>query len=953
MDKRLLIYYQNVRGLRTKTNTFFDNLLNSEYDIICLTETWLLPGIYDTELFDSRFNVYRQDRDYISRGDSRGGGVLIATRRDVLVSEVTSVPSVNSTADILALSLSLENANNVARLRLFCCYFPPGNSLFEAEVDFYDYFSRTILEFPDDIYLIVGDFNIPQAVWCTTSDSSVTKLMGNFGVPLVESISAFLSFNSLQQFNLVPNNNNKQLDLVMSNTECVVTCSGSPLIPEDKYHPALEINVPKLSLHPLRPPPRLIRMFQIADYEAINCALSKIDWFSCLDVGDIEASVDCFYKILEQIISDHVPCKLKFNNVKYPIWYSSSLIKIIKEKLKFHRRWKTYGRLEDYDSFIILRRRQKTVQKDCYTSFLRLAESKIHENTKHFWRFVKFKKSNADLPDSLFLDNVSSSDGNEISELFNEYFQSVFRPATNIPSPSSANSLPSLNSINLSCLDISPELVLKYLKDIDTNKGAGPDGIPPLFLSKCRVSVSKPLSMLFTLSLKQGIVPILWKKSFVVPIYKSGNKHNIKNYRPISKLSTIPKLFEKILCDAIYPILRPHIIQEQHGFLNKKSTESNLCEFVDRILRAMDDGCQVDTVYTDFSKAFDKISHQILIQKLCMIGVHGDLLRWIESYLRNRSQAVTVKGYCSSFLPVTSGVPQGSHLGPLLFNIFINDIVSVFRDSHCLLYADDMKIYKIIKSIKDCADLQEDLNRLCVYCDDNLLHLNLDKCAVISYSRKRNPIDYSYLLNSIQIKRVSVVKDLGVLLDSGLLFRDHVDYIVNKAFRMLGFILRISKEFKNTSTVILLYNSMVRTILEYSSTVWNPQYGQYIDKLENLQNKLFKYLKYKNNSSDETVDYMTLTSLRNRRMVRDQLFLYKILRNEIDTPYILDKISLKCPRSNTRRNNCLFYLPFVNNNYTSNSFVNRACKLHNDSFSEFDIFHLSYRAFKKGIHSLT
>ncbi|KAG6442757.1 hypothetical protein O3G_MSEX002469 [Manduca sexta] len=198
-------------------------------------------------------------------------------------------------------------------------------------------------------------------------------------------------------------------------------------------------------------------------------------------------------------------------------------------------------------------------------------------------------------------------------------------------------------------------------------------------------------------------MPQIWKRSYVVPIFKTGDKHNIANYRPISKLSVIPKLFEHIIYDQMKPLIRPHIIEQQHGFLSKKSTETNLCEFIDFITNAMDDRCQVDVVYTDYSKAFDRIHHDILVSKLYHFGIHGDLLRWVDSYLRDCCQAVTVKGFSSTFTPVPSGVPQGSHLGPLLFNIFVNDVGEIFKNTDFSLYADDQKIYKIVKTLDDCC----------------------------------------------------------------------------------------------------------------------------------------------------------------------------------------------------------------------------------------------------------
>lgn len=312
-----------------------------------------------------------------------------------------------------------------------------------------------------------------------------------------------------------------------------------------------------------------------------------------------------------------------------------------------------------------------------------------------------------------------------------------------------------------------------YLRQLDIKKGAGPDGIPPMFWRNCRSQLSEPITELYIKSLQTGVMPKLWKESFVTPVYKSGNKHDIENYRPISKINTVPKLFEKIICDQITLSLAPSLMQEQHGFVSGKSAESNLVEFLDGVLSGMEDGYQVDAIYTDYSKAFDKVSHSLLLGKLASAGIQGDLLRWVASYLRDRCQAVAIKGFCSSFIPITSGVPQGSHLGPLFFNIFINDIASRFHSSSCLLYADDNKIFKVIKCVEDCRELQEDLSRLYQYCQINCLHLNIKKCNVITFSRKRHVIRFSYHINNKLLNRVNNIKDLGIHQHSKLLFVPH------------------------------------------------------------------------------------------------------------------------------------------------------------------------------------
>lgn len=235
----------------------------------------------------------------------------------------------------------------------------------------------------------------------------------------------------------------------------------------------------------------------------------------------------------------------------------------------------------------------------------------------------------------------------------------------------------------------------------------------------------------------------------------------------------------------------------------------------------------------------------MLLDKLLSIGIHGDLYRWFSSYIENRTQAVVLKGYVSGWNYVPSGVPQGSILGPLLFTLFISDIKKCFEHSYILLYADDMKIHKVIKNISDARLLQNDLTRFEEYCVPNKLQLNVAKCLQITYSRQKTTINFEYKLNDEILKKVTTIKDLGVKMDCKLLFDQHIDYIVNRASKALGFVIRVSADFRSLKTIKILYCAFVRSHLEYASQVWNPQYEIYKSRIEAVQKKFLRYLDYK------------------------------------------------------------------------------------------------------------
>ena len=202
-----------------------------------------------------------------------------------------------------------------------------------------------------------------------------------------------------------------------------------------------------------------------------------------------------------------------------------------------------------------------------------------------------------------------------------------------------------------------------------------------------------------------------WKLATITPVFKDG-----KRDRPISKLSCVSKIFEHVIYKKLFFLTKSWISPNQHGFFSGKSTITNLTVFSEYCLSALEHGSQVEEVYTDFSKAFDKLSHAILFSKLQQFGFHSNFLKWIKSYLSNRVCKVVVEEFESRPYVQTSGVPQGSVLGPLFFNLFINDISLCFKNSKFLLYADDLKIYLRTESLRDCFDLQNDLNNLSEWC---------------------------------------------------------------------------------------------------------------------------------------------------------------------------------------------------------------------------------------------
>jgi hypothetical protein len=401
------------------------------------------------------------------------------------------------------------------------------------------------------------------------------------------------------------------------------------------------------------------------------------------------------------------------------------------------------------------------------------------------------------------------------------------------------------------------------------------------------------------------------------------------------------------------------ISPSQHGFLPNRSTTSNLGIITNLIARTLDVRGQVDVIYMDLSKAFDSVDHDTLLRKLSSFKFSTSLIKLFASYLKDRSQAVLYKEHISKEFLALSGVPQGSNLGPLLFLLLINDLPDCIKTNK-LLYADDLKIFTAIRSQDDCMALQEDVDNILSWCDQNKLSVNISKCKSLSYTNSCKPQQFQYLIRGEPIDRTDTIKDLGVIFDSTLSFTEHIKTIVNDAYRNLGLIIRLSKDFENNKTLTTLYYSYVRPKLEYASVIWNPSTQLHSKQIEKIQSKFLRYHTYKTtgfypmtDSSSTLAENFNILTLEQRRKLTDLLFLYKLLRNHIDSNDLVSMVSYQVPSSMTRVGNSgLLYCQRGRTNIIKKSPAWRMSTSYNDISKvneHIDIFNMGKKIFEKAI----
>ena len=637
--KTLKFLYTNLDGINNKKAELSNLIFNEKPDIVCLTETKTSADDADTHLYDiENFVIFRKDR-LIQRAP--GGGVCILVKKSLVVSDLNITVLNNHGFED---SIWCEIKCGGKPIIIGTVYRKPSSNT-ENNKLLLDLFSVCDTYSKNSQILICGDFNYGAIDW----ENNVVDSSGQHTVDAREFLDMYNDHYFHQHVDNWTHNrgmdNPSRLDLIFSKNKLDVDHLRYLAPLGNSHHSVLayelivEGNVVEVVDNSLR------YSHHKGDYVKASSLFKSTNWENLLADNDLSQMYTNFSNLCGKVIHECVPSYSLKHSIKRPRWMTTEVWKQLNKKERAWNRLrarKTGLRKENYR---LERNKTTELVSKAKRNYERSLLNDIKDSKKKFWAYIrsktKIKETILRVADA---DGLLTENDMDTAEVVNETFTSVFTKED----PNGA--IPTMDynysGSRLSSLDITEEKVMKILSKLDVNKSAGPDGVTNRLLNNCREELVGPLTKIFRRSIDTGEVPIAWKEANVSPLFKKGVKTNPLNYRPVSLTSVVGKVFETLIRDALVKHVTENAIIkiQQHGFMKKKSTLTNLLEYLEVLTKAKDDHLSVDVNYLDCRKAFDTVPHRRLIAKLEALGVEGNVLSWISSFLLNRRQRVSIRG---------------------------------------------------------------------------------------------------------------------------------------------------------------------------------------------------------------------------------------------------------------------------------------------------------------------
>jgi hypothetical protein len=684
-------------------------------------------------------------------------------------------------------------------------------------------------------------------------------------------------------------------------------------------------NVPK--------PPKERTLWSKANYEGLN------EWLLSLELPSAMAGKTTMERelVFAQAYRDAVEKFIPRTNSEFKPpsdpWVNKKSLDAIEYKRESWAKYIAAGRVAKPKLLVEYKAACKNADNVCMEAVLNQEERLVKDaetNPKILHSYIRNKHAVTEPIHALKdKDGLICTEPTAIACILGDFFNSVY--VTEPPGEMPDFPVRTEKVLNPKAEDLfTVEAVWLRLLALDPNKATGPDRIHTRVLQSCAESMAAPLADIFCQSYERSEVPDSWRDAHVAPIHKKGSKLEATNYRPVSLTPAPCKVMEGFIRESIMEHCKEAglISKAQHGFVHHKSCVTNLLETLDLLTDAMEKGYAADVIYTDFAKAFDTVPHRRLIHKLRAYGIGEKMLAWIASWLSGRRQKVIIGESSSEWAEVSSGVPQGSVLGPLLFVLFINDLPENMTHK-VKMYADDSKIIGIIKKPEDGSMLQQDIDRFCQWSRTWLMNFNKSKCVVMHVGRRSKKSSQDYFMDSPdgphKLAETQLEKDLGIYISHDLKWKHQIEAAAARGNRMLGM---FKKTFVHRGAKFwrAIYVTYIRPHLEYAIQAWCPYQQGDIAVLEKVQHRATKVIKSLSNLPyEERLRRLNLTTLEERRLRGDMILYFQqksgLLDLNLDIQVELAaSLSAEGPAGNTRGHKDRQAVQFVRNSEERRNF---------------------------------
>ena len=932
--KGLALAHLNIRSIWKKLDSIKIALDQQfQIDVLGISETWLTESIQENLTTINNYDCIRADRkwnDVNTNYIKKGGGICMYINKNLKYTTHVLDKFNISCRDVECqwVKLIFEKQRNVIVGNL---YRPPqGNVNFF--IDYMDGVLETVDLSKEDVFLM-GDYNIDFLNKLDESYKSINEFGNQIGMDMcINSKTRFSKTKDSCLDQIITNSN-----FVHDSGTCDLNISDHQLV--YVIHKKVKLQKEKNTFWG--------RSYRNYNKDEFINQLKNNNWF------DIETETcpnkiwNEFLHVITSMIDNQCPLKeFRIKKVKEP-WVSQELLEFIKDKDRALRKAKKTNSENDWKIAKRLRNECLHRVRNCKADFIKNELNQNQDDIKKFWNTVKTvipeKKKNS--PKLFLIDqkdhrHIAQDDlPNYINNFFADIGQNLAKKSKGTWTYDGIRS-----DVILHDIIVTNDEVVKACKDINVNKASGIQNISSRIIKDAFMAVPNIVRHMIQTSLNTGVFPDKWKIANIIPLQKGGEKSNVSNLRPVSLLPLPTKIIERIVHDRVmFHLERNNLLEiNQGGFRKNHSTMDTIAKFSNDIFNGINKRELTVACFIDLAKAFDTVNHKILLKKLEMLGITGNLKKLFENYLTNRKQMTTIENKSSNLRDITCGVPQGSILGPMLFLMYVNDLSSIVKNCKYQLYAEDTVIYNTNNSLQiSTRNVEEDLVRFINWCKGNALTVNIKKSKYVCFglkSQTRKIKNHSLFMNNIKLDKVSSYKYLGIQLDMNLNFHKYLQDSIQRASFKIHMLSKI-RVYIDFDTAVTIYKTMILPVLEYGDIAYDLGDKKSLDKLQTLQNRALRICINSNVhiSRIQLHKDCKLAKLEVRRIVHLRMFMYKQKNNDL----IIDRRII-----NTRAHDAPIFQTKrpQNEKYKRNIYYNGAIKWNSLSIDDRNI--LEYNVFK-------